>query len=223
MIPAGKNLGCYYQSRGPDSGEALDASAQVKEGVLDTPGALVPCHELLPEHHLRGGGRSAPGDPLALLVVDPALTLHCAPPWGPSYLSRPHPLPFMMPPSSVAECVVHFTSALAGLMVAAGPERIRERRVAPLPGMEASELVRGPACRVTAHTHSVRAAEAWVSGAVTGWKMLSTSGVWVFWRQGVGHAMLLLTPVVRGSWGACPCLDSSAWERGPGCAFTQVL
>lgn len=96
-----------------------------------------------------------------------AHTLHCAPPWGPSYLSRPHPLPFMMPPSSVAECVVTFTSALAGLMVAAGPERIQERRVAPLPGTEASELVRGPACRVTAHTHSVRAAEAWVSGAVT--------------------------------------------------------
>lgn len=82
MTPVGKNLGRYYQSRGPDSGEALDASAQVEEGVLDTPRALVPRHELLPEHHLPCGGRSAPGDPLALLVVDPALTLHCAPPWG---------------------------------------------------------------------------------------------------------------------------------------------
>lgn len=131
MTPVGKNSGCYYQSRGPDSSEALDASGRVEEGVLDTPRAPVPRHELLPEHHLPGGGRSAPGDLLALPVAGPARTLHCAPPWGPSYLSRPHPLPFMMPPSSVAECVVHFISALAGLMVAAGPERIQERRVAP--------------------------------------------------------------------------------------------
>ena len=37
-----------------------------------------------------------------------------------------------MPPSSVAEFVVHFTSALASLMVAISPERIREMRVAPI-------------------------------------------------------------------------------------------
>lgn len=131
MTQVGKNLGRHYKSRGPNSREALDASAQVEEGELDMPCALVPLHKLLPEHRLPGGGRSAPGDPLALLVVDPSLTLRCAPPWGPSSLSRSHRLPFIMPPSSVAEFVVRFTSALAGLMVAVGPERIREMRVAP--------------------------------------------------------------------------------------------
>lgn len=35
MTRVGKNLGRYYQSRGPNSSEALDASAQVEEGVLD--------------------------------------------------------------------------------------------------------------------------------------------------------------------------------------------
>lgn len=131
MTQVGKNLGRHYKSQGPNSSEALDASAQVEEGVLDTLCALVPLRKLLPEHHLPGGGRSAPGDPLALFVVDPSLTLHCAPLWDPPYLSRSHPLPFIMPPSSVAEFVVRFTSALAGLMVAVGPERIREMRVAP--------------------------------------------------------------------------------------------
>lgn len=131
MTQVGKNLGRHYKSQGPNSSQALDASAQVEEGVLDTLCALVPLRKLLPEHHLPGGGRSAPGDPLALLVVDPSLTLHSAPPWDPSYLSQSHPLTFIMPPSSVAEFLVCFTSALASLMVAVGPERIREMRVAP--------------------------------------------------------------------------------------------
>lgn len=89
MTQVGKNLGRHYKSQGPNSSEALDASAQVEEGVLDTLCALVPLRKLLPEHHLPGGGRSAPGDLLALFVVDPSLTLHCAPPWDPPYLAVP--------------------------------------------------------------------------------------------------------------------------------------
>ena len=60
MTRVGKNLGRHYKSQGPNSSQALGASAQVEEGVLDAPCALVPLRELLPERRLPGGGRSAP-------------------------------------------------------------------------------------------------------------------------------------------------------------------
>ena len=90
--------------------------------------------------------------------------------------------------------------------------------------MEASELLRGSGLQSDrSHTHCAGSRGLGVWDGHRGWKMLSTSSVWMFWQQGVGHAMLLLVLVARGSWRTCPCLDSSAWERGAGCAFTQVL
>lgn len=50
----------------------------------------------------------------------------------PSYLLRSQPLPFIMSPPSVAKSVDHNTSTLASLIVAAGPERMQEMRVAPI-------------------------------------------------------------------------------------------
>lgn len=85
----------------------------------------------------------------------------------------------------------------------------------PCLGSEASELSPGsPACRVTA-THSVRAAEAWVSGAVTGVEDALNE------RPGcsgsrVGHAMLLLTLVGPRELGSLSVSGFLAWERGPG-------
>ena len=56
-----------------------------------------------------------------------------------------------------------------------------------------------PSCRVTAHTHThtrVGSRSLGVWSGHHGWKMLLTSGMWVFWQQGGGpcHA-----PVDPGS------------------------
>lgn len=62
----------------------------------------------------------------------------------------------------------------------------------------------------------MRAAEAWVSGAVTvGGDALDERRVGVLAAAG-GPRRAPVVLAARGSWRTCPCLDSSAWETGRG-------
>lgn len=125
MKRAGISWRRYYGSGEPNSGETTAQERRWTDHPGSSPSRVTgePRGLLGPRW---GGGRAHRG--WGCLA---SLALPCVPLLAPSCLLQSHPFPFIMSPSSVAKFVDHYTSTLAGLIVAIGPERIREMRVAP--------------------------------------------------------------------------------------------